>query len=65
MLASCQEYPQRLDWCRTRYSDFESITQADVNALAKTYLAPARAFKVIARPETDAGPAAAAPVAKP
>jgi len=65
VLASCQEYPQRLDWCRTRYSDFESITQADVNALAKTYLAPSRAFKVIARPETDAGPAAAAPAAKP
>ncbi len=51
VLANCQEYPQRLDWCRTRYSDFESITQADMNALARAYLAPDRAFRVIVQPE--------------
>jgi zinc protease len=49
--ASCQEFPQRLDWCRTRYDDFASITRADVSALAQTYLAPGRAFRVIVRPE--------------
>ncbi|HTQ31295.1 MAG TPA: insulinase family protein [Opitutaceae bacterium] len=65
VLASCQEYPQRLDWCRTRYTDFESITQADVNALAKTYLAPDRAFKVIVRPEPNASPASSGPAAAP
>jgi zinc protease len=51
VLASCQEFPQRLDWCRSRYRDFESITQADLNALAKTYLGPDRAFRAIAKPE--------------
>jgi zinc protease len=50
VLASCQEFPQRLDWCRSRYRDFESITQADLNALAKTYLGPDRAFSAIAKP---------------
>ncbi|HTB81122.1 MAG TPA: insulinase family protein [Opitutaceae bacterium] len=51
VLASCQEFPQRLDWCRTRYSDFDSITQADLNDLAKTYLASDKAFQVIVQPE--------------
>jgi zinc protease len=53
VLANCQEFPQRLDWCRSRYNDFESITQADLNALAKTYLGPDRAFSAIAKPEAS------------
>ena len=52
VLASCQEFPQRLDWCRSRYRDFESITQADLNALARVYLGPDRTFRFIAKPET-------------
>ncbi len=51
VLASCQEFPQRLDWCRSRFSDFESITLADLNALAKTYLGPDHAFRAIVKPE--------------
>jgi zinc protease len=53
VLASCQEFPQRLDWCRSRYNDFDSITQADLNTLAKTYLGPDRAFRAIVKPETN------------
>jgi zinc protease len=51
VLASCQEFPQHLDWARTRLSDVESITVDDLNALAKTYLAPERAFRVKVAPE--------------
>ncbi|HSY53514.1 MAG TPA: insulinase family protein [Opitutaceae bacterium] len=51
VLANCQEFPQRLDWCRSRYSDFDSITLADLNALAKSYLGPDRAFSAIVKPE--------------
>jgi len=50
VLGNVQEIPQRLDWCRTRYSDNEAITVAELNALAKTYLAPARAFRVTVVP---------------
>jgi zinc protease len=53
VLANCQEFPQRLDWCRSRYQGYESITQADLDALAKTYLSPDRAFRAIAKPESD------------
>jgi zinc protease len=53
VLASCQEFPQRLDWCRSRYHGYESITQADLDALAKAYLGPDRAFRVIAKPGAD------------
>jgi zinc protease len=34
VIGSCQEFPQRLDWCRTRTSDFEGITKAEIDALA-------------------------------
>jgi zinc protease len=50
VLTSCQEFPQRLDWCRTRYSDFDSITQADLNTLAANYLGPDHAFRAIVKP---------------
>jgi zinc protease len=51
VLASAQEFPQRLDWCRSRYSDNEAITVAELNELAKTYLAPSRAFRIVVVPE--------------
>ena len=51
VIGSCQEFPQRLDWCRTRYSDFEGITKAEVDALAAQYLDPARAVRIIVLPE--------------
>jgi zinc protease len=51
VLATAQEFPQRLDWCRSRYSDNESITAAELSELAKKYLPPARAFRAIVVPE--------------
>ncbi|HWA08801.1 MAG TPA: insulinase family protein [Opitutaceae bacterium] len=51
VLARAQEKPEVLDWSRSRASDFESITKADLDALAKTYMAPDRAFRVIVLPE--------------
>ncbi len=43
VLASAQEHPLRLDWSRTRYSDNESVTAAELTELAKQYLDPAKA----------------------
>jgi zinc protease len=50
VLSRCQEFPQRLDWARTRTSDITAITQADLNALAKAYLGPDRVYRVIVSP---------------
>jgi len=51
VLASAQEFPRHLDWSRTRYSDIESITTAELSELAKQYLAPAHASEFIVLPE--------------
>jgi zinc protease len=51
VLARAQEKPEVLDWSRSRATDFESITKADLDALAKTYLSADRAFRVIVLPE--------------
>ncbi len=48
--ASAQEFPQRLDWSRTRTTDFETIPKADIDALAKAYLGAERAIRVIVLP---------------
>ena len=56
VLSRCQEFPQRLDWSRTRQTDIAAITEADLNTLARAYLASDRAFRVIVSP----APAAAA-----
>ena len=50
VIGCCQEYPQRLDWCRSRYSDFEGITKAEIDALAAQYLDPSRTFRVTVLP---------------
>jgi zinc protease len=51
VVSSCQEFPQRLDWARSRYADIESIKKADVDPLAKAYMSPDKAFRVIVAPE--------------
>ena len=51
VLASCQEFPERLDWARTRESDVAAVRKADLDKLAKTYLAPGRAFQIIVTPK--------------
>jgi zinc protease len=45
-----QEKPEVLDWARSRSADIESITTAEVSALAKTYLPKTRASRVIILP---------------
>jgi zinc protease len=53
VLAAAQEFPERLDWSRTRYSDNEGVTAAELTALAKQYLDPARASEFIILPVAD------------
>ena len=40
VLLRAQERPEVLDWARSRRADFESISLADLDALAKAYLSP-------------------------
>jgi zinc protease len=49
--ASAQEFPQRLEWSRTRTTDFETIPKADLDALAKQYLGSDRVIRVIVLPQ--------------
>lgn len=53
VLGSAQEFPQRLDWCRSRYSDNEAVTAAELSELAKKYLPSAHAFRVVVVPEKN------------
>ncbi|HEY1847856.1 MAG TPA: insulinase family protein [Opitutaceae bacterium] len=50
VLARSQEKPEVLDWARDRRADFASISKADIDALAKAYLSPAKASRIIVRP---------------
>lgn len=50
VLAAAQEEPQRLEWARSRLSDTEGITAAELTALARRYLDPARAHEFISLP---------------
>ncbi len=61
VLSRAQERPEHLDWCRTRYADIEAITTTDLNALAKQYLAPERASRVIVVPNRELETAAPKP----
>ena len=47
----CQEFPERLDWARNMQTDYQAVTKADLDALAKAYLAPSRDLQVIVSPE--------------
>lgn len=51
VLGAAQEQPQRLDWARTRLSGTEAITAAELSALAKKYLNPAKVHEFISLPE--------------
>lgn len=56
VMASSQEYPQRLDWARHMIDDYESIEADEVSALAETYLLPEKAVKVFVIPVTPGAP---------
>ena len=60
VLASAQEFPQKLDWSRSRYSDNEGVTVGELSALAKLYLDPAKVseFIVLPAPSQSSGPVA-------
>lgn len=66
VLSRVQERPQQLDWCRSRYADVGSITAAELDALAKSYLESSHASRVIVIPERkpDEKAPASAPAAK-
>ncbi len=59
VLSRAQEKPEVLDWCRSRYADNESITTAELSELAKSYLGPDHASRVIVIPLAKLGTAAA------
>jgi zinc protease len=50
VLASAQEFPERLEWSRTRLPDTESIATAELTKLATQYLDPAKASEFISVP---------------
>ena len=50
MLLSAQEFPQRLEWARHRYSDIEGIATGELNFLAEIYLGANQVFRVIVAP---------------
>jgi zinc protease len=56
VLGSAQEFPQRLDWARSRYSDIEGVTKPELDELAARYLGDERVFQVIVLPAAP-GPA--------
>jgi zinc protease len=64
VLARAQEKPEVLDWSRNRIPDTESITKADLDALAKQYLPSKRAFRFSILPKPAAAPAPAVPAGK-
>jgi zinc protease len=61
VLSRAQEKPEVLEWSRSRYADNEAITTADINALAREYLAASRASRVIVLPAATSAAAAATP----
>jgi zinc protease len=66
VLASAQEFPEKLEWSRTRLADTESVTAAELTVLARRYLDPAKASEFVSVPEANKaeGPDAGKPAAK-
>ncbi|HYC72630.1 MAG TPA: insulinase family protein [Opitutaceae bacterium] len=50
VLSAAQEQPERLDWARNRLTDTQSITAAELTALARQYLDPANVHEFISLP---------------
>jgi zinc protease len=62
VLSRAQEWPATLENARSRKADFFSITKADMDALAKAYLSPDKASRVIVHPyPPSTAPAPATP----
>ena len=65
VFAAAQEFPEKIEWSRTRYSDTESVTAEELTALAKEYLDPARASEFIVLPALGKVEEPARPAANP
>jgi len=65
VLSRAQEKPEVLDWCRSRLADFESISTAELSALAKSYLPREHASRATVLPVAPPAPAAPAAHAAP
>ncbi len=50
VLEASQEYPQRLDWSRSFIEDYENITVAEINELAKKFLREETRVTVMVKP---------------
>jgi zinc protease len=61
VLGKAQERPEVLDWARSRHADFEAISKADIDALAKSYLAPESASRAIIHPVVVPAPTTKVP----
>jgi zinc protease len=51
VLALSSRYPQQLEWPATIVSEFESVTREQLSVLAREYLDPVKAAKVMIVPE--------------
>jgi zinc protease len=68
VLGRAQQKPEVLDWARGRHQDYQSISKADVDALAKLYLSSDNASRVTIRPYATpalSGPLLVAPTPTP
>ncbi|MBL9215742.1 MAG: insulinase family protein [Opitutaceae bacterium] len=54
VLAAGQEFPERIEWSRTRLSDTESVSAAELTDYARRYLDPARASEFVSIPAKTA-----------
>lgn len=61
VLAAGQEFPEHLDWSRSRLTEIEHITAPELSVLAAQYLDPARASEFISVPAPLAAKAATPP----
>jgi zinc protease len=50
VIGRAQEKPEVLDWARSRQADYQAISKADIDALAKAFLSPDLASRVIIHP---------------
>ncbi len=55
VLASSQEFPERLEWARTMSEDFAGITVEELESLVDEYLDPDSALRVILLPVDASG----------
>jgi zinc protease len=50
VIGRAQEKPEVLEWARSRHEDYKSISTAEIDALAKAYLAPELASSALIHP---------------